>query len=300
MDTPRPVLVGYADDAAGGAAFRAAAIEARLRGTSLTVMHQLVGTEAPERYGPSEHSADNRRAAAYELLRKAHDAAPGIEHIDLRITTGAIAQELVLASKEASLIVLGATTKHPAAAVAFDTVPHEVVRRSHCPVLLVPAECTEWQGAPVVCGIDRSAASIGALHWAADEAARRGVVVHAVEIVRKQPADQAGAHDADSLQRWVREHLPHSATTVICTTDVTHVSHRLLEIAREGHGLLVIGAHERSGWRFASVARAVTSQTQVPVVVVPVRASLELEAVSLGGPAHTASARSAVGAMTAD
>jgi nucleotide-binding universal stress UspA family protein len=165
--------------------------------------------------------------------------------------------------------VLGMTTHHPFEAIAFDTVPYQLVRRSHCPVLLVPAEAQERQGAPVICGTDRSPASASALRWAAAEASRRGVAVRAVEILPKKSLRSAVPTDGGSLEAWVRDQLSESATTVSCSTETAHPSRRLLEITQECHGLLVIGAQEHTRWLQESVARTVTSQTHVPVVVVP-------------------------------
>jgi nucleotide-binding universal stress UspA family protein len=146
MERARSVLVAYADDAPG----RAAAAEAQLDDGSLTIMHKLVGAQAPERFGPGARSSEKDRAAVDALLQLAHDAAPGIERVDVRVTAGELAQELVIASKTAALIVLGLTTKHATTAAVFDTLPRELVRRSHCPVLLVPADSVEWRGAQII------------------------------------------------------------------------------------------------------------------------------------------------------
>jgi nucleotide-binding universal stress UspA family protein len=265
----QPVVLGYADDRVGDAALTIAVNEARLRDTSLTIIHQLVGTEVTERYGRYASSIDTRRASEYRLVCKVNDIAPDFASFDIRVVARAIGDELVAASRVSSLIVLGVSTKHAVTAAAFDTVPRELVRRSRCPVLLIPANCDEWAGAPLICGIDRSEASTQALRWAAEEADRRGVIVQAVEILATKPSRLLDANDPDSLQSWVRARVPFAAATVLCSVEVAHAKHRLIEMTSEAHGLLVIGAHERSAWRPASIARTLTAQTRVPVVVVP-------------------------------
>ena len=265
----QPVVIGYAEDVVGDAALKIAFNEARLRNTSLTIVHQLVGPEVPERYGRYPSTTDSRRATEYGIVCKANDIAPDFDTVDVRVINHAIGDELVALSQESALIVLGVTTKHALSAVAFDTVPRKLVRRSRCPVILVPESCDEWAGAPLICGIDRSPASANALRWAAEEADRRGVIVYAVEILTTEPTSCLDSNDPDSLQSWVRARVPNAASTVLCSTEVAHAKHRLIELTTEAHGLLVIGAHERSGWRAISVARGITAQSRVPVVVVP-------------------------------
>lgn len=267
---PRPVVVGYSEGATGDTALRAAAVEARLRQAPVTILHKFLGPQTPEVFARPTAADDERRAAIDHLLRTAHDAIPGIEHIDVRVVTGPIGGELVLASKTAALIVLGVTTNHAASAALFDTVPREVVRHAHCPVLVVPAAETGQSPSQVVCGIDRSPASINALRWATADAALRGVTVLAVEILPQHHHDAGRDGPPLTLSRWVDRHAPQVATTVICSAEVGKPAHRLIEIAAANNALLVIGGHDQHGSRWPrSVARVVTSQTRVPVVVIP-------------------------------
>jgi nucleotide-binding universal stress UspA family protein len=265
----RSVIVAYADDGAGDAALRVAAREARLRGTSLTIMHKLVGQEAPEVYGGSDLSGAQRRAALHRLVRVAHEVAPGIDDIDVRTVPGPLDTALVVASRSAELLVLGTTTGHATAAALLDTVPRHLSRHAHCPVMITPAGSEDVS--QVMCGTDRSANSTHAAAWAAAEAARRGVTLLVVELL---PASnhQAIVLDDETLTGWVRDHLPPAATTALCSTEVAFGStaHRLLDIAVEQNALLVIGSHDRDRHRWTrSVARVATAQSRQPVVVVP-------------------------------
>jgi nucleotide-binding universal stress UspA family protein len=268
VENSRPVIVGYAPGAAGDAALRVAGTEARLRHASVTIVHKLIGVDAPEAFGHQDNAAGKTRAAINHLRGIAHDVIPDVDSVDVRIVMGRIAEELLLASQSASMIVVGVTTDHAASAAALNTVPRELAQRSQCPVLVVPAATAQTDCTGIVCGIDRSAASISALLWAAHEADLRGVAVHAVEILA-QHLHRSTPTAVEPLSDWVQANLPISATTVICSTEFGSPAHRLLETAAERRGLLVIGGHEHVGLMRRSVARVVTSQTRVPVAVVP-------------------------------
>jgi nucleotide-binding universal stress UspA family protein len=263
----QPVVVGYLDSPAGDAALRAAAREAKRRGASVTILHQLVGADAPDRYGPDATSPAKDQAAMLHLLRLAQDVAPGLEHLDVKVVRTPIAQDLVLASKAASLLVLGVTTTHAASAMLFDTVPRAVLKRACCPVMVVPPNEPQGGSDQVVCAIDRSADSVDALQWAATEASLRGVVLLAVEVV--ESARRRTADDRQSLDDWVRTNLPSAETPVVCSSLHGPVARALLEFATENHATLVIGAHRMRSWHEHSVSRIVTAQTIVPVVALP-------------------------------
>ena len=269
LSRPRPVVVGYLEGPAGTNALRAAAAEARLRGAPLSLVHKLVGTEAPEVFASAESAEERRRAATSRVLAVAHEVAPDLEHVDARVTTAPIAEELIVASRSALLLVLGVTTTHATTAALLDTVPREVVRHAHCPIILVPPTWPTKAPSRVICGLDRSTSSIDALHWAAKEADLRGITVLAVEV---RPAGRDGrAADPEevSLSNWVRMHLPSVSTTVVCSSESGPAGRRLLEIATESNGMLVIGSHSPGRRLGRSVVRTVTSQSKVPVVVVP-------------------------------
>lgn len=269
LSRPRPIVVGYLEGPAGTNALQAAAAEARLRGAPLSVVHKLVGTEAPEVFASAESAEEHRRTVMARVLAVAHDVAPDLEQVDARVTTAPIAEELIVASRTALLLVLGVTTNHATTAALLDTVPREVVRHAHCPVLLVPPTSPAQPPNRLVCGLDRSASSIDALHWAAKEADLRGITVLAVEV---RPATRDGRTpdpEEVSLSNWVRMHLPSASTTVVCSSETGPAGRRLLEIATESNGMLVIGSHSPGRRLGRSVVRTVTSQSKVPVVVVP-------------------------------
>jgi nucleotide-binding universal stress UspA family protein len=167
----KTVVVAYTDGAASETALRVAGFEAALRNTSLTVVHQLVGPEAPEVFGAATGSDGARHAATARVAEIVAAAAPNCK-TEIRVVTRLIADELIESSRTASLVVVGATVAHPSTAVLFDSVSRAVTRRALCPTLLVHADATHDAGAAVVCGVDRSPASEAALRWAVREAGR--------------------------------------------------------------------------------------------------------------------------------
>jgi nucleotide-binding universal stress UspA family protein len=154
----KTVVVAYTDGAASETALRVAGFEAALRNTSLTVVHQLVGPEAPEVFGAATGSDGARHAATARVAEIVAAAAPNCK-TEIRVVTRLIADELIESSRTASLVVVGATVAHPSTAVLFDSVSRAVTRRALCPTLLVHADATHDAGAAVVCGVDRSPAS---------------------------------------------------------------------------------------------------------------------------------------------
>src|SRR5690348_15693527 len=89
--------------------------EAGLRKTSLTVLTvwQVAGniwTGSPEVYPADTAEAEKMRQAAEEATRKAVDAAgaPAPASVTVRVVSGIAAQELVNASNDADLVVVGA------------------------------------------------------------------------------------------------------------------------------------------------------------------------------------------------
>lgn len=262
-----PVVVGYREGATGEAAIAAAAREARVRNTRLLVMHQLIGDERPDRFGPDAAAPEPRAAAMYGLMRTAHTAAPGLDHIDVEVVTEPIVDALLSRSCFAALLVLGVTPTNATAAALFDAVPRALVSKSHCPVMLVNAEAT--LGEELVCGVDRSPNCTEALRWAAHEAARRGTTLLAVEVLPDRERGDDTTNEKD-LSRWVNEQLVAAETTVLCATRYGSPAQVLAAVAAERDAVLVIGSpHRASGQRVKSVARAVSTQHDVAVVVVP-------------------------------
>jgi nucleotide-binding universal stress UspA family protein len=119
---------------------QAAAVHAPL--TVLTVH------EVPKSYwggipviGPADEALlEQLRQAAYEMTQKAAsrlgDAKPA--SVTVRAVNGFVVKELVDASQDADLIVIGARGGSGFARVLVGSVSSEVVQHSACPVVIVP------------------------------------------------------------------------------------------------------------------------------------------------------------------
>jgi nucleotide-binding universal stress UspA family protein len=192
--------------------------------------------------------------------------------VHITVTGSPIVEELVIASRSATQLVLGVSTNSAATAVIFDTVPRALARRSACPVTLVPGLSEEREIRQIVCGVDRSDASAAALKWAAGEASRRDVALAAIEIAVPGHGHRDHRTKTPPLSAWVGQQLPPSSPVASCVTEVgvRRPAQRLIDVAAQQQAMLAIGTSNRPAFRLASsVAGSASSQTQVPVTLVP-------------------------------
>ncbi|MEU6238390.1 universal stress protein [Kitasatospora sp. NPDC047058] len=133
--------------------------------------------------------------------------------------------------------------------------------------------------APVLVGVDGSAGSIAAAHWAADEAARRDAPLRLVHAWPWLTDGRAAFADEDALPEAAQRMLAEAAEAVrsrrpglVVHTDV------VLDAAVDGlvaaagdAGLLVLGSRGLGGFAgllLGSVGMATAARSTVPVVVV--------------------------------
>lgn len=133
----------------------------------------------------------------------------------------------------------------------------------------------------IVVGIDGSAASDRALHWAADEAKLRGAPLHIVHSWQFPPMpgsiealEQASTSD---LTTRSRELLDGAAASVAgegleVTTELSNdvPAAALLDAARDG-AMLVVGSRGRGGFKglvLGSVSQQCAHHASCPVVIV--------------------------------
>jgi nucleotide-binding universal stress UspA family protein len=119
--------------------------EAGIRNTSLTVLTvwQTAGNEwtgHKQVYPADQAEADKMRQAAEEATRKAVDAvgAPAPASVTVRAVSGIAAQEMVNASMDADLVVVGARGGGGFARLMLGSVSNQVVHHSAAPVVVVP------------------------------------------------------------------------------------------------------------------------------------------------------------------
>lgn len=117
--------------------------------------------------------------------------------------------------------------------------------------------------APIVVGVDGSAASVAALGWAAAEADRRGCDLEAVVVTEIENAEtirqvQAAGADYPAVRmRYIR---------------TVGAPARALVVAARGAAMVVVGSHGRgrlAGALLGSVSAYCSAHAGCPVVVVP-------------------------------
>jgi nucleotide-binding universal stress UspA family protein len=120
--------------------------EAGLRGAALTVLavHQVATnhwTGNPEFYPADQPVAEAMRRAAEEAVQKAVSQAgePAPASVTVRAVSGLPAQELVGASSDADLVVVGSNSGGGLSQMLLGSVTNKVVNRSACPVVVIPA-----------------------------------------------------------------------------------------------------------------------------------------------------------------
>ena len=120
--------------------------EAGLRGAALTVLavHQVASnywTGSAERYPGDEPATETVRRAAEEAVQKAMSQAgePAPASVTVRAVSGLPAQELVGASADSDLVVVGSRGGGGFARLRIGSVSSQVVHHSQCPVVVIPA-----------------------------------------------------------------------------------------------------------------------------------------------------------------
>ena len=119
--------------------------EAGLRGAALTVLavHQVASnywTGSPEAYPADQPAAEAVRRAAEDVVQEAVSQAgePGPASVTVRAVSGLPARELVQASSDADLVVVGTRGGGGFSALVLGSVTNQVVSHAACPVVVIP------------------------------------------------------------------------------------------------------------------------------------------------------------------
>ena len=282
------VVVGADGSDAATRAVALAAREAALRGVRLRVVHAFVWpTLAPPLGAPSPGIHDPAlREAGQQILREAksaaEQAAPGIE-CETELVTDLSAAALLRESDDAELVVIGDRGLGGFASLLLGSTAIQLSMYAACPVLVARGEQTDLTGRIVV-GVDTSEHAQRALGFAFEEAAFRGVGVHALhawtEPVSTSPGDmvplvydpqvvdeEEARLTAELLAGWGEKY-----PDVRLTREVVRGTprHALIE-ASQGAGLIVVGARGVGGFRgmlFGSVSQAVLHHARCSVAII--------------------------------
>ncbi|MFF4585366.1 universal stress protein [Streptomyces sp. NPDC001388] len=141
------VLLGLADDRDAGAAAYAFQ-EAERRGAGLRVLHSwshrhitpelpsLVPTRSPGQERLAGTARAEEAVPRYALTRL-RDRHPDVV-VETRTVRAAPADELLAATREAAVVVIGAQHRTSVLGPRLGPVAHTLLHRAHCPVVLVP------------------------------------------------------------------------------------------------------------------------------------------------------------------
>jgi nucleotide-binding universal stress UspA family protein len=139
------IVVGVDGSAHSQRVLEWAVKEAGLRKAALTVLTvwQVAGnhwTGQPEVYQADQAEAEKMRQAAEEATRKAVDAAGAAApaSVTVRAVSGIAAQELIGASNDADLVVVGARGGGGFARLMLGATSNQVVGHSAAPVVVIP------------------------------------------------------------------------------------------------------------------------------------------------------------------
>jgi nucleotide-binding universal stress UspA family protein len=140
------IIVGVDGSEVSRRALDWAVREAGLRGAALTVLavHQVASnywTGSPEHYAADQPVTEVMRRAAEEAVQKAvsqaGESAPA--SVTVRAVSGLPAQELVSASSDADLVVVGSNSGSGLSQMLLGSVTNKVVNHAKCPVVVIPA-----------------------------------------------------------------------------------------------------------------------------------------------------------------
>jgi nucleotide-binding universal stress UspA family protein len=121
--------------------------EAAARHAQLTVVavHQVAASGwivAPIFVPVDEPTLEHTRQAAEEAVAKAAaglgESQPAL--VTVRAVTGFPAQELIEASRDADLLVVGSRGRGGFARLMLGSISDQVARYAHCPVVIVPGQ----------------------------------------------------------------------------------------------------------------------------------------------------------------
>lgn len=261
------VVAGVDDSANGFLAVEHATEEARLRGWPLRIVH------VQDVIWRRQHH-DEVRTEGADLLADAADRARDADSelaVSTQLRVGSPAGELVRASHEAGLVVVGARGRGGVAELLVGSVAEHVAMHASAPVMLVrvplrPAGLPP-HAHPIVVGVDGSAASQDAFLFALAEARLRGLgllVVYASANVAEL--------GADPLAQGVLSEIGDECMGIVVRRRHIRKDPRsaLVDVS-ENASALVVGDHglgRARGSRTRSVAHALIRQAHSPVFVV--------------------------------
>jgi nucleotide-binding universal stress UspA family protein len=285
--TQSTILVAVDGSPESDAAVAWAAHESVLRLAPVTLVHVISPVVVSVPVEPMFRVPDWYEKSASHILRHAERdfqtalAGSPCAGLDLVSDHGSVVPTLGEASKNAQLVVVGRRGLGAIRRLLLGSVSSGLLHHAHCPVAVIHADPGEVRkaDAPVVVGIDCSAASEAATALAFDEASLRGVDLVALHAwsdfgIYEMLGDdwhqyerQANELLSESLAGW-REKYPdvQVRSRVVCDEP----AYWLTEESRRAQ-LVVLGSHGRGGFTgmlLGSISSTVAQTSSAPVIVV--------------------------------
>jgi nucleotide-binding universal stress UspA family protein len=291
--TARGIVVAFDGTPGSEIALDWAAAAARRQARPLTVLYCVDMAAVPlyPAYSPDDLPREIREGAQATLDRgveRARNFARPPE-VDGAIVVGTTAAEVVLASKDAELVVIGSRGRGRFAAGILGSVSYAVAAHAFCPVVVVRGETVVHPdtGHPVVVGVDDSDASHRAVSRAAEMAAAAAAPLRIVHVGRLR-SPEGWAYVEDTAAGTPHSHAVRERAQAILTRarDRVLATHPEVEVETEvlfgepGHVLapygaraclLVVGSRGRGGFAglmLGSVSHTVIHEATCPVMVV--------------------------------
>jgi nucleotide-binding universal stress UspA family protein len=282
------IVVGIDDSPSARAAVQWAARDAELRNVPLTLVHAVspeVSTwlRAPAPAGVLRWQQDHGRRLVDEALKvvEAASRGGGPAAVQSEILSTAAVPTLIDLSKDAEMVVAGSQGSGRWPGQRLGSVSSGLLRHAHCPVAVVHDEDAPGpplSQAPVLLGVDGSAASELATAIAFDEASRRRVGLVAPHAWSDLDAadwaetdwltTQSAAEEvlAERLAGWQEQYPDVDVRrTVVQAQPARQIAER-----SEGAQLVVVGGRGRGGFAgmlVGSVGETVAQMARVPVIV---------------------------------
>lgn len=274
MDTVHPILVAYDGSPDADLALRWAGEEARATRAGLHVV--VVDDVVTSPWGLEvAHRGEEVLAGAGAALS---DVVPDVV---LETRVGHVMEELLHASKSASMVVVGSRGHGRAGDLLIGSVSQHLARHATCPVAVVrPAHDPDARR--IVVGIDGSSTSSKALEHACRRAERTGESVTAIHAWR----EHSPSTDVWSSEPRAVGSMPHRQVLLAECVAGVRADHpdivleqeavpvapvRCLADASRSASLLVVGSHGLgffTGLLLGSVSQGVLERAECPVVVV--------------------------------